>query len=237
MAQGKSLQIDRVTMELYGPGTAVRRHTENFLIQTEKTMRDFPVLLVKLQEYGLGPFAGRRIEKLHADVKRTGSHAYGILLPQLCSATREPQNLKLLQSDPDFHAFCMKHWHSRTLLDGLLTLRMSREELKMMTSKQKVNTIYQCSLACEYTNSTESKIAHASFLAITADERPKPPKPTVDETLAIDGGSESTASDSPPSTIPVRPVEADKSESEEDSSSARSSSSERGPASLDRVRP
>ena len=134
-----------------------------YIQQKDKVMKDFPILFVKLQEYALISHIGRRIENLHARVKRTGAHRYGISVPQLCAELREHQHLKALHDDPEFKNFCTTHWHSRNLLDQLLVLRVDKEKLKSIDTKTKIQMVYQCSLDCEYDSAVASRVGQRDF--------------------------------------------------------------------------
>ena len=53
-----------------------------------------------------------------------------ILPPAIAGVVRLQQNLNLIQTSPEFLAFCIKHWRSRTILDEILSLRLTPAELK-----------------------------------------------------------------------------------------------------------
>ena len=131
-------------------------------------------MYVFLQEYALVASVGRRIEKLHAVVKKAGSGMYGAGLPYLNAVTREHPNLQLLQDEAGFRNLCISQWRSRSLLKALLKLRFTVEELKAMPVKQQIESVYQCSIEMEYTANTETIGIVVAFEKAQANNQPAP---------------------------------------------------------------
>ena len=110
------------------------------------------MLFIAIQEYELSPFVGRRIEKVHALIKKAGSRAPSAPVPQLCAIIREKRNLDDLKRNTDFFNLALAKWNQRSLLDQVLRVRCITEVLKDTTFHEKLDMIYQCSLAEEYQN-------------------------------------------------------------------------------------
>ena len=178
IALGKAGKLDRITRRLWISGAPMRLIAERFILSEDTSLFDYPILFVKLQEYALIPGVSRRIEKLHALIKRQGSHAYGIGVP--------PQNLERLRTDDEFHRFCLDTMHSRSILDRLLQLRFDRAALKAMTSKAKQDFIYQTGMLSEYGNVDENKAGQAAFLIRTMPQRAEALRIGNGERIVID---------------------------------------------------
>ena len=116
----------------------------------------------------------RRIERVHALVKRQGAHKFGIELPYLCALVREPGSLQRVKDDADFKQFCKKTWDARNVLDRLLHHRFGKAELKEMSHKHKLGLVYQCSAEFEYLDISDSRVAQDFFVNETALSRAGP---------------------------------------------------------------
>ena len=183
VANRKILELDQNTRRLFLPGTPVRRQTDAYIAVTESNLESFPDLFIALQEYALVPGVGRKIERVHATIKKKRGQLFGVGLPYVSAVVREQQNLANLDRDPAFRDFCMAKWHSRHLLDELLCLRHTPDELKAMTQHAKVETVYQCSLASEYQDISGVKQRLGEHQASAARYLPEPPPklPTPDK--------------------------------------------------------
>jgi len=150
-------RLHRVAIRLFMPLRPVRLAVDSYLADERATIAGSPVLFIGLQEYALVPFVCRRIERLHATIKRAGSHSYGIRLPYLCATIRERVNLDKIQRSEEFRLFCISELHSRSLLDRLLRLRVKPDELAKMSSHTKEELVYQCNLSQEYAVRDDTK--------------------------------------------------------------------------------
>jgi len=147
---GRGDRLNRVAQRLFMPGRPVRTAADSYLADAQATIAGTPVLFVGLQEYALCPFVSRRIEKLHATIKRAGSNSFGIGLPYLCATIRERTNLDRIRRSDAFRLFCISELHSRSLLDRLLRLRVTPAELAQMSTHKKEELVYQCNISQEY---------------------------------------------------------------------------------------
>ena len=160
---------------------------EQYIELKDTHLKDYPLLFCRLQEYALIPCVGRRIERLHGLVKRQGSHAFGISMPQLCAATRENENLQRVRENDAFREFCLQKWHGlKAACDGLLTLRVDPYALKAMTVDSKIQTIYQCSIQCEFDPVMVARQESKAFSQLAIANR-REPAPLADaEKMVVD---------------------------------------------------
>ncbi len=173
-AAGNEHKLHRVARRLFLSGTRTRADADWFIAEADASLNDVPRLFVALQEYALVSIVERKIEAVHATIKRCGSYKFGISLAQLCACIREKRNFDLLKANTAFHAYCVQVWRQRSLVDQVLVLRATAAELKRMSFKQKVHLVYQSSLQTEYGSILPARDAHAGFLAVTADTRSQP---------------------------------------------------------------
>jgi len=184
IADGRGNMINRLAQSWFPPLSRVRQQMEAFCSST-LSMESYPLLCIALQGYALLAIVERRIERVHGVLKRIGVHAFGVSLPQLCAMVREEQSLELLQRSAEFSEYCVKTWHSRTLLDQILVLRYRQEDLKKLSFKTKLGMVYRCSLSEEFQDVSEHKVGCQEFLMLTAGDRPKPDQVTDDERLCL----------------------------------------------------
>ena len=104
----------------------------------------------------LNSLVERRIESVHAIIKRIGKGATFVLPPYVCAKVREPTNIKLLKDSSAFFSFCQSQWRRRNLFDHVLRLRFSSAQLARMSNKTKLQTVYQCDLKSEFSNASEA---------------------------------------------------------------------------------
>ena len=134
IAKGKIDLLDHIDRCFWVPGAPLRQAGEAWIASADTAeLQDFATLYVKLQEYSLVPGVSRRVERLHAHLKRQGSYAFGIQLPYLCALCRTPGHLEKVRKEPEFCAFCLERWRSRNLPDLLLKLRVDADVLKRMS--------------------------------------------------------------------------------------------------------
>jgi len=182
---GKILTLDRIAKKLWIQGALVRVAAEAYIQDQSLGLKDCPRLFVALQEYALCNGVARRIEKLHATVKRLGSHSYGIGIPCICSKLRESQSLAKVRENNDFRMFCVSEWNSRSITKKLLQVRFDTATLKNKSLKEMIDLIYQCSAEHAYTDLREIKAVVKSFEVKTNALKDNPVKVSEDEQLCI----------------------------------------------------
>ena len=172
VASGQSAKLDNVTRKLFLPGAKVRMAADAYISDTTKDLGDFPVLYIAIQEYALLPGVARRVEKANALITRAGSYRFGIGLPYLCAVIREHKCLDNLNASTEFYQFCLQSYNSRSLLNRLLHLRVSPEDLKNLSFNAKLALVYQCSLEGEYATHSAEKETGNTFNAIVPCLKP-----------------------------------------------------------------
>jgi len=130
-------------------------------------LEHFPVAFSLLQEYALVSLVDRKIEAVHAMIKKIGKSFTFALPPYICARLRQARSLEMLRNDMDFYRFCVSQWRSRTLIDQLLALRCSKADLKKFSLDDKIRVVYQCSLESEFETSTVPRAAQGQWLALT----------------------------------------------------------------------
>lgn len=95
-------------------------------------------------EYALCPVVERCIEAVHAAIKRIGKSTPSCPPPHIVSRVREGQTLDLFRASSSFKTFVATSWWSNRVLDDVLVLRYSGEELAAMTRLTKIKKVYQC---------------------------------------------------------------------------------------------
>ncbi len=77
-------KIHRISHRFFAPGTVVRADIDRFSAPTsDEPLWKFQNLFVALLEYALTPVLERRIEEVHARIKRIGYFAFHGGLPYL----------------------------------------------------------------------------------------------------------------------------------------------------------
>ena len=181
LAQGYRSSLHRVAYRLLDSMSACGRELREWLADdTGKTLEFFPHAFVALQEYALLGLVERRIESVHAHLKRILRKVTYILPSTLCAFSRETYNIKLLTGDSEFHAFCLREWRRRGMCDALLTHRVPEDELKGMKNAQKQERIYQFSLDQDFANMDVAKAQHDVFERSLVLQAPKPVEQPVD---------------------------------------------------------
>jgi len=78
-----------------------------------------------------------------------------------------------------FYDYCVNNWRRAKLYDDVLKHLFTEEELKNMTTGQKLASIYQCTLEQAFQDLSEANAAHAQFettLALSRPQRVKQPE-------------------------------------------------------------
>ena len=167
---GKEDKLHRVAHIVLGPGEC-REQLIRFSEDPDLPLRSFPVAHCMVKRYALIPMCGRRVEGVHAEIKRMGAVARNINPPLISAKLSEPKHLKLLKTDIGFRKFCLQKWGSRRIFDDVLRLVVPPNKLGRLQRGEKINRIYQCSIEDEYRDVREEKQAHTEWLALTASRR------------------------------------------------------------------
>jgi hypothetical protein len=176
VAAGRGQRLHRVAHLLYQVGCECRRQLLSFADGVGESLRSFPVAHQIVKRYALIPLVGRRVEGMHALIKKIGAVAKNISPPMISAALSEPVHQELLKSSPAFKVFCIKHWRSKTLLNELLQLVVPNDELDSLTRLGKLERIYQCGLSSEFRDLRSQRQAHDEFQRRTFHLRRGPPR-------------------------------------------------------------
>jgi len=151
IARGIVDKLHRVARRLFAPGALVRVAADAYL-EGEAEMITFPELFIGLLQYCLMPFVERRIEEVHSRIQRVGRSCFGCGLPYVCAVVRSEPLLNRVFKDPEFMRIACDYWRKRSLIDIILRLRYSAEELKGQTWAAKTRMVYQTGIEQEYEN-------------------------------------------------------------------------------------
>ena len=172
MLAGKGAKMHRVAHRIMGADTECRRQLVAFgRERLGATLKDFPVAYVTIMQYACIPLVGRRVESVHHVIKEIGQEAKNVRPPYISAAVSAPQHIERLRTCPDFHKFVSAKWRSKTLLDQVLHLLVDKQDLRAMTSEQKLRRAYQCSLEDEFRDMTNEREAQENFLRQSAHTR------------------------------------------------------------------
>jgi len=156
IARGIVDKLHRVARRLFAPGALVRVAADAYL-EGEAEMIKFPELFIGLLQYCLMPFVERRIEEVHSRIQRVGRSCFGCGVPYVCAVVRSEPLLNRVFKDPEFMRIACDYWRKRSLIDIILRLRYSAEELKGQTWAAKTRMVYQTGIEQEYENTTEAR--------------------------------------------------------------------------------
>ena len=148
MEQSSYNALHRVAHAVLNPDNEVGRDVREFAVDN-LPLTAHPVAYFALQTYSLVPLVERRIESVHAAIKRLGKQAINVGVPWISSKLREQLLMNQL-TDRDFRRCCLDTFRKRSLLDDILKLRFTTDELSGMRVSDKTNAVYQCSLAEQY---------------------------------------------------------------------------------------
>ena len=84
---------------------------------------------------------------------------------------RVSKHLGMLKQNADVYTFVVKQWRSRAIVDTLLALRYSKQELARATPKANIEMVYQCGIVEEFENTCDARMAHAVWFKSTANRR------------------------------------------------------------------
>jgi hypothetical protein len=173
--QGKGPLVHRVAHLLLSKDKECRRQLDLF-VEHGGTLRAYPVAFIWIQRYALVPLVGRRVEAVHAQIKRLGHHATNVSPSWISAKLTEQQNLDMLSSCLPFYQFCVQRWHSTNICDQLLRLIMPKEELRSCSHAEKLRRVYQCSIASEFRDMTIAREVSTQWLVQTAHTRRAGPR-------------------------------------------------------------
>ena len=156
IASGHTLH--RKCHALFAPSTPCRQDLDAWLASDGRPLRDYPFAYVALQEFCLVSLVERRIEQVHALLKRVGNTCTHVLVPYICAKLRESMHISNLRSSADFSDACVRLWRKRNLLDAILQQRFSKSQLERMSSNAKLNSVYQSTIESEYQSTLVARV-------------------------------------------------------------------------------
>ena len=142
-------RLHRVAVRLLDVGGAIGREFRLWLESTLDLV-EFSRAYCALLFYALLSLVERRIESVHAIIKKVGAQSTYVLPPYVCARVRESYNLGSLKTDKVFNTLCERVWRQVSLLDSILRLRFSRETLQGMSRREKIQAVYQCDMDTEF---------------------------------------------------------------------------------------
>jgi len=176
IAAGKGDKVHRVGHRLYSKAGRIRYELDQWINSTIENLRAFATAFVAVLQYALIPVVGRNVEAVHARLKRILQRCTYMKPPGIAAAVRLDQTLELLRKCVEFMMFCVQHWRSRTMLDDVLDLVVSRSDRQALSRVEKIRRVYQCALEDEYRDMTEERTQQLSFLDQTSHTRRGPPR-------------------------------------------------------------
>ncbi len=166
---GRSDKLHRVAHIIFRPGQC--RHQLEQFANGDQPLSSFHVAHSTVKRYALISLVGRRVEAVHAELKRLGKAATNMMPPLISSTLSEPQNLERLKASRGFFGFCLARWRSTSIYDDILKLVHPRAHLGTLTTAGKINSIYQCGLESEFRDLTIQREVHEEWLAHTSSRR------------------------------------------------------------------
>ena len=130
-------------------------------------LSDYPAAFCSLRALACISLVERRVESIHAIIKRIGQSSTTVLPPYACARVREESNLELLRCSSEFHQCCMLKRRQRDFFDGLLRPRFSKARLTRMSQRKKTFAVYQCDLEYEHADTTIACAQQAVFANAT----------------------------------------------------------------------
>ena len=172
-ANGLGPKLHRMTHAIFATGTRCRADVDAYLGTEGAALHSHVALFKGILRYALIPCVERRIEEVHARVKRLGRNAFGVSLPFVSAAVRVPGLLDLLQvpQGAAFQEFALAKWRTRHLLHKILQLRFDAAEMKQLSNKEKLALVYQSSLASQYEPTATAQINANQWLVETRGHR------------------------------------------------------------------
>ena len=167
--------LHRVAHRILDPLRASGRELREWLMDNYNApLERFFHAYTTLREYALISLVERRIESVHAIIKRLMRKVTFIMPARVCAEVRLDYNMELLQKNADFHSFALNMYRKRDLLDKLLHNLYASDVLRTMTQASKLKAVYQCGLDDEYTSTAAAREEQHMFEQIVAISRPQP---------------------------------------------------------------
>ena len=187
VAGGREAALHRVAVRILSKATPSGAQLRQWLLDdTGRPLRDYPEAWLMVLEYALVTLVERRVESIHAVIKRFLRKLTFITVPQLCAEIRFHDTMKMLVTEVPFRRFVLENWRSRRLMPSLLSQRVSPAELSAMNMGEKTKTVYQCTFACEFEDTLEARVQSAHFSDALALVVASPPRQPVDAQAVID---------------------------------------------------
>ena len=173
VASGLASSLHRVAKRLLDPQSACGRELREWLADTTgKLLQDFGIAFMMLQAYALVTLVERRIESIHATLKRLLRKTTFIQPATLCALAREVYNMSLLK-DQTFYKLAVDMWRKRGLFDTVLKHLYTPDQLKAKSGRVKLKLIYHCSLEQEYGSTAAIRVEESNFQQMVAVGRPR----------------------------------------------------------------
>jgi hypothetical protein len=96
------LPLHRVSILVLSRNGIIRQELDSWS-QGPKFLRDYPNAFCTILEYALCSLVERRVEEVHAHIKRLGKSMGFVLCPYVCALLRESQHINRLREDAAFH--------------------------------------------------------------------------------------------------------------------------------------
>ena len=98
VAAGLGCRLHPVAHRIFGTDTCCRRQLGQFCDDEGSRLRDFPIAFMIIFQYALLPLVGRRVEEMHAKLKRLAGRSTYIKPPAIAAPMREIDHLKRLET-------------------------------------------------------------------------------------------------------------------------------------------
>ena len=164
VACGRRQALHRIPLRLLDLETSIGAELRAWLV-SDADLKQFPRAYCALLELALISLVERRVECIHAIIKRVGAACTYVLPPYVCARVRESANLEMLKRNAEFWRFCMVSWRQASLLDKLLCHRFAKEQLTTMSRVEKIRAVYQCDMGSEYEDSSDRRRIKAVWAA------------------------------------------------------------------------
>ena len=89
--------------------------------------------------------------------------------------------MELLKSNASFHQFCLDSWHKHLIVDEILVLRYSKDELAGMSRLEKVRAVYQSTIEEQFLDTVPARQEHARFMIACSSMNSTAPPVSPDE--------------------------------------------------------
>lgn len=138
-------------------------------VGSDRALSEFPELFVAVRSYALSPIVSRRVEGMHATIKRCHRNGPSSALPHLSCKLRQSE-LKLVLQDPVAFAFLEQEWGRRGWLNRIILPMLPEAEhwlLKVSGDVWKHNIYYQCSRFTQFRALADQKSVIDKWTLVT----------------------------------------------------------------------